>query len=122
MGIKLEEMFSDVFVVDIRNELQEGVHWRLEQYKTKIDESGQERTLFAIGIWVGDVAMIKRENLKCVSSHQVLKSKWCPSGSYSGKHGEKHRGMFTKDRARNRSKTFPGIAKAMAEQWTKRRL
>lgn len=42
---------------------------------------------------------------------------WCPSGSYSGKHGDKHRGMFTKDRAKNRSKTFPGIAKAMAEQW-----
>jgi hypothetical protein len=42
---------------------------------------------------------------------------WCPSGSYSGKHGEKHRGMFTTDRAKNRSKTFPGIAKAMAEQW-----
>jgi hypothetical protein len=42
---------------------------------------------------------------------------WCPSGSYSGKHGEKHRGMFTKDRSKNRSKTFPGIAKAMAEQW-----
>lgn len=42
---------------------------------------------------------------------------WCPSGSYSGKHGDKHRGMFTRDRARNRSKTFPGIAKAMAEQW-----
>ena len=42
---------------------------------------------------------------------------WCPSGSYSGKHGEEHRGMFTKDRAKNRSKTFPGIARAMAEQW-----
>lgn len=42
---------------------------------------------------------------------------WCPSGSYSGMHAEKHRGMFTKDRARNRSKTFHGIAKAMAEQW-----
>lgn len=42
---------------------------------------------------------------------------WCPSGSYSHKHGEQHRGMFTTDRARNRSKTFPGIAKAMAEQW-----
>ena len=42
---------------------------------------------------------------------------WCPSGSYSGKHGEKYRGMFTTDRAKNRSKTFPGIAKAMAEQW-----
>ena len=42
---------------------------------------------------------------------------WCPSGSYSKKHGEQHRGMFTKERAKNRSKTFPGIARAMAEQW-----
>lgn len=42
---------------------------------------------------------------------------WCPSGSYSGKHADKHRGMFTKDRARNRSKTFLGIARAMSEQW-----
>lgn len=42
---------------------------------------------------------------------------WCPSGSYSGKHNDKHRGVFTKDRSKNRSKTFPGIAKAMAEQW-----
>ena len=46
-----------------------------------------------------------------------LERTWCPSGSYSGKHNEKHRGMFTTDRARNRSKTFPGLAKAMAEQW-----
>ena len=42
---------------------------------------------------------------------------WCPSGSYSKKHGEKHRGMFTTDRARNHAKTFKGIAEAMAEQW-----
>ena len=42
---------------------------------------------------------------------------WCPSGSYSGKHNEKHRGMFTTDRARNRSKTFQGVGDAMAEQW-----
>lgn len=42
---------------------------------------------------------------------------YCPSGSYSHKHDPKHRGAFTKDRARNRSKTFPGIARAMAEQW-----
>lgn len=42
---------------------------------------------------------------------------WCPSGSYSVKHNDKHRGMFTTDRAKNRSKTFPGIARAMAEQW-----
>lgn len=44
---------------------------------------------------------------------------FCPSGSYSKKHGDKHRGIFTKDRAKNRSKTFPGIARAMAEQWGK---
>mgnify|MGYP004538610387 FL=1 len=42
---------------------------------------------------------------------------WCPSGSYSKEHGEQHRGMFTTDRAKNRAKTFPGIARAMAEQW-----
>jgi hypothetical protein len=44
---------------------------------------------------------------------------WCPSGSYSGKHNEKYKGMFTKDRPKNRSKTFQGIAAAMAEQWTR---
>lgn len=44
---------------------------------------------------------------------------WCPSGSYSGKHADKHRGMFTTDRAKNRSKTFEGVAEAMAEQWGK---
>ena len=42
---------------------------------------------------------------------------WCPSGSYSHKHGEQHKGMFTTDRARNRAKTFSGVAKAMSEQW-----
>lgn len=42
---------------------------------------------------------------------------WCPSGSYSHKHGAEHKGMFTTDRAKNRSKSFPGIARAMAEQW-----
>lgn len=42
---------------------------------------------------------------------------WCPSGSYSGKHNEKHKGMFTRDRAKNRSKTFYGVGEAMAEQW-----
>ena len=42
---------------------------------------------------------------------------WCPSGSYSGKHGDKHRGMFTTDRAKKRSKTITGVADAMADQW-----
>jgi hypothetical protein len=43
---------------------------------------------------------------------------FCPSGSYSGKHDVKYKGIFTKDRAKNRSKTFEGIADAMAEQWS----
>lgn len=42
---------------------------------------------------------------------------WCPSGSYSYKHEKQYIGMFTTDRAKNRSKTFPGIAEAMATQW-----
>lgn len=42
---------------------------------------------------------------------------WCPSGNYKKKHEERYRGMFTTDRAKNRAKTFSGIAKAMAEQW-----
>lgn len=42
---------------------------------------------------------------------------WCPSGSYSRGHEDRYRGEFTTDRARNRAKTFPGIAAAMAEQW-----
>lgn len=42
---------------------------------------------------------------------------YCPSGSYSHKHGDKHRGLFTKDRPKQRSKTFEGIARAMSEQW-----
>lgn len=45
------------------------------------------------------------------------KATWCPSGSYSHKHGAEKKGMFTTDRAKNRSKSFPGIARAMAEQW-----
>lgn len=42
---------------------------------------------------------------------------WCPSGSYAHKHDKRNKGMFTTDRAKNRAKTFPGIAKAMSEQW-----
>ena len=43
---------------------------------------------------------------------------YCPSGSYSHKHDNKHRGLFTKDRPRQRSKTFEGIAAAIAKQFS----
>lgn len=59
------------------------------------------------------------KNLPELQPSNIVKpvATWCPSGSYSHKHGEQHKGMFTTDRAKNRAKTFPGIAKAMAEQW-----
>ena len=43
---------------------------------------------------------------------------YCSSGSYSGAHDPKYKGASRKGgSAKTRSKTFPGIAKAMAEQW-----
>lgn len=62
-------------------------------------------------LWLKGLPMLKYTNI--VKPERT----WCPSGSYSGKHDETKKGVFTKDRAKNRSKTFPGIAKAMADQW-----
>lgn len=42
---------------------------------------------------------------------------WCPSGAHFGERKAYGRGMFTTDCARMRAKTFPGVAKAMSEQW-----
>ena len=43
---------------------------------------------------------------------------FCSSGSYSGTHDPKYKGASRKGgSAKSRSKTFPGIAKAMAAQW-----
>lgn len=43
---------------------------------------------------------------------------YCSSGSYSRNHEAKYKGVSRKGgAAKVRSKTFPGIAKAMAEQW-----
>ena len=62
-------------------------------------------------LWLKGLQPLKETNVV------IPERTWCPSGSYSRKHEEKHRGMFTTDRARNRSKTFQGIAEAMASQW-----
>lgn len=40
---------------------------------------------------------------------------WCPNGAH--KHNEKYNGVHSKERSKNRSKTFAGIAQAMAVQW-----
>lgn len=34
-----------------------------------------------------------------------------------GHYGQQHKGVFTTDRAKNRAKTFTGVANAMSEQW-----
>lgn len=62
-------------------------------------------------LWIKGLPMLKPTNIiEAIAT-------FCPSGSYSHKHDNKHRGLFTKDRAKERSKTFWGIARAMAEQW-----
>lgn len=76
-------------------------------------EHGHEYTK-RTGLWLKKLPVLVPTNIV-----QPIAT-WCPSGSYSHKHGNQHRGMFTKDRAKNRSKTFPGIARAMAEQWAGR--
>ena len=63
-------------------------------------------------LWLKGLPLLQPTNIV------IPERTWCPSGSYSHKHCEKHRGMFTTDRAKNRSKTFEGIAYAMATQWT----
>lgn len=73
-------------------------------------EHGHEYTK-RTGLWLKNLPKLVPTNIV-----QPIAT-WCPSGSYSHKHGGQHRGMFTKDRAKNRAKTFPGVAKAMAEQW-----
>lgn len=63
-------------------------------------------------LWLDGLPELKATNIV-----DPIIATWCPSGSYSHKHGGQHKGMFTRDRAKMRSKTFEGIAKAMAEQW-----
>lgn len=59
------------------------------------------------------------KNLPPLAATDVVKPErtWCQSGSYSGGHDDSKRGCFTTDRAKQRAKTFQGIAEAMAEQW-----
>lgn len=63
-------------------------------------------------LWVKGVKPLKPSNI--VSDCKP----YCSSGSYSGTHDPKYKGASRKGgSAKSRSKTFLGIAKAMAEQW-----
>lgn len=63
-------------------------------------------------LWLKGLDPLRPTNI--VKDHKP----YCSSGSYSGGHDPKYKGASRKGgSARSRSKTFTGIAKAMAEQW-----
>lgn len=63
-------------------------------------------------LWLKGLEPLKPTDI--VEDHRPF----CSSGSYSGTHDPRYKGASRKGgSAKSRSKTFPGIAKAMAEQW-----
>jgi hypothetical protein len=117
-GLKAKEFFmlfynADCPMVAIENPLPSKVYELPE--KTQVIQPYQFGHPFTKRTQLWLRGLPKLEETEVVEPERT----WCPSGSYSKKHGQKHKGMFTKDRAKNRSKTFPGIAKAMARQWGK---
>lgn len=63
-------------------------------------------------LWLKGLPLL--EPTEIVKDHKPF----CSSGSYSKTHDPKYKGASRKGgSAKSRSKTFPGIAKAMAEQW-----
>ena len=63
-------------------------------------------------LWLKGLGVLKPTDI--VMNHKP----YCPSGSYSGTHDPKYKGASRKGgSAKSRSKTFCGIARAMAEQW-----
>ena len=63
-------------------------------------------------LWLKGLEPLEPTNI--VKDHKPF----CSSGSYSGTHDPKYKGASRKGgSAKSRSKTFSGIAKAMAEQW-----
>ena len=63
-------------------------------------------------LWLKNLNPLRPTNI--VEEHRP----YCTSGSYSGKHDPKYRGASRKGgSSKSRSKTFWGIARAMADQW-----
>lgn len=117
-GLKAKDFFLKFWLADIpkicvENPVPSKV-FELPQYTQTIQpyQLGHPYTKRTC-LWLKNLPSLEPTNVVDVVSM------WCPSGSYSHKHEKKHKGMFTTDRAKNRAKTFPGIAKAMAAQWGK---
>lgn len=63
-------------------------------------------------LWLKGLKPLEPTNI--IDDHRPF----CSSGSYSGTHDPKYKGASRKGgSAKSRSKTFAGIARAMAEQW-----
>lgn len=62
-------------------------------------------------LWLKGLPMLQPTNIvEC-------RQNFLPSGSYSGGHDRYYAGYELSKKSKDRSKTFSGIAKAMAEQW-----
>lgn len=62
-------------------------------------------------LWLKDLPLLEPTNIV------EPQGTWCVSGTYRKTKDKSKIGAHTTDRARQRAKTFPGIAKAMATQW-----
>lgn len=116
LGLEAKDFFMRFYTADcnnicIENPIPSKI-FDLPPYSQTIQpyEHGQPYTKRTC-LWIKGLPMLKPTNIV-----EPIAT-FCPSGSYSHKHDNKHRGLFTKDRAKERSKTFWGIARAMAEQW-----
>ena len=116
LGIKARDFFMEFYranipLVAVENPLPSKV-FVMPEYSQVIQpyQFGHPYTKKTC-LWLGNLPPLEPTNIVEPTAT------WCPSGSYSHKHDEKCKGMFTTDRAKNRAKTFPGIARAMAEQW-----
>lgn len=66
-------------------------------------------------LWLKNLDPLKPSNI--VTDYKPF----CPSGSYSGTHDQRYKGASRAGgSAKARSKTFTGIARAMAEQWERK--
>lgn len=116
-GLKAKEFFMEFYNADcericIENSTPSSIY-NLPPHTQSVQpyehgEPWSKKTL----LWLKNLNPLLPTNI--VEQHKP----YCTSGSYSGTHDPKYRGASRKGgSSKSRSKTFWGIAKAMAEQW-----
>lgn len=116
-GLTAKEFFLKIYNADcprivVENPIPSSVY-EMPQYTQTVQpyEHGEPWSKKTC-LWLKNVEVLKPSNI--VTDHKPF----CSSGSYSGTHDPKYKGASRAGgSAKARSKTFPGIARAMAEQW-----